>query len=65
MTALLVFLGAAVAAPLRYLADRTVRARHGTRFPWATLAVNGSGSFALGAIAALGSAVPDCHSLTW
>ena len=56
MTALLVALGAAVGAPLRYLAghflDRTV--------PWGTLIVNLAGSAALGALA--GAAV-DGHWL--
>lgn len=34
MTVLLVALGAALGAPLRYLADRAVQARHGSVFPW-------------------------------
>jgi fluoride exporter len=48
MTALLVVLGAAVGAPLRYLTDRAVQARHDSVFPWGTLAVNVAGSFLLG-----------------
>jgi CrcB protein len=52
---LLVALGAAVGAPLRYLADRFVQARHDTVFPWGTLTVNVVGSFVLGVLA--GSAV--------
>ncbi len=51
MTALLVVLGAAVGAPLRYLADRAVQARHDSVFPWGTFAVNVAGSFLLGALA--------------
>ncbi|MFD1147227.1 fluoride efflux transporter CrcB [Saccharothrix hoggarensis] len=51
MTALLVFVGAAVGAPLRYLADRFVQSRHPSRFPFGTLAVNVVGSFALGCVA--------------
>ncbi|MGH8791802.1 MAG: fluoride efflux transporter FluC [Stackebrandtia sp.] len=51
MTALAVALGAAVGAPLRYLADRAVAARHDSAFPWGTLAVNVAGSFGLGALA--------------
>lgn len=51
MTALLVFVGAAVGAPLRYLADRAVQSWHVTRFPFGTLAVNVVGSFALGCVA--------------
>ncbi|CAL9597239.1 Putative fluoride ion transporter CrcB [Actinosynnema sp. ALI-1.44] len=51
MTALLVFLGAAIGAPLRYLVDRFVQSRHDTAFPWGTLTVNVVGSFALGCLA--------------
>lgn len=52
MTALLVALGAAVGAPLRYLTDRVVQARHDSVFPWGTWAVNVAGSFLLGLLAA-------------
>ncbi|GGP41869.1 fluoride efflux transporter CrcB [Saccharothrix coeruleofusca] len=48
MTALLVFLGSAAGASLRYLADRFVRSRYPSPLPWATLAVNVAGCFALG-----------------
>ncbi len=48
MTALLVALGAAVGAPLRYLVDRAVQSRHDSVFPWGTFAVNVAGSFILG-----------------
>jgi fluoride exporter len=48
VTVLLVALGAAVGAPLRYLADRAVQARHDSVFPWGTFAVNVTGSFILG-----------------
>jgi fluoride exporter len=51
MTVLLVALGAAVGAPLRYLADRAVQGRHDSLFPWGTFAVNAAGSFLLGALA--------------
>lgn len=51
MTFLLVALGAAVGAPLRYLVDQAVRARCGTGFPWGTLTVNLFGSFLLGLLA--------------
>ncbi len=51
MTALLVALGAAVGAPLRYLTDRAVQARHDSLFPWGTFAVNVLGSFILGTLA--------------
>jgi fluoride exporter len=48
MTVLLVALGAAVGAPLRYLTDRAVQSRHGSAFPWGTLTVNVAGSLLLG-----------------
>jgi CrcB protein len=48
VTALLVMLGAAAGAPLRYLADRAVQARHDSVFPWGTFAVNIAGSFIIG-----------------
>jgi len=50
VTVLLVALGAAVGAPLRYLADRAVQARHDSVFPWGTLTVNAVGSFVLGCL---------------
>jgi CrcB protein len=50
---LLVALGAAVGAPLRYLVDRMVQARHDTVFPWGTFTVNICGSALLGFLAAL------------
>lgn len=52
MTLLLVVLGGAVGAPLRYLADRFVQARHDSAFPWGTFVVNVAGSFLLGALLA-------------
>ncbi|MEV0003594.1 fluoride efflux transporter CrcB [Micromonospora sp. NPDC050980] len=53
MTALLIVLGAALGAPLRYLADRAVQARHDSVFPWGTLSVNVAGSLVLGAVLAV------------
>ncbi|HEX2301708.1 MAG TPA: fluoride efflux transporter CrcB [Pseudonocardiaceae bacterium] len=53
MLVALVAVGAAVGAPLRYLADRAVQARHDTVFPWGTLTVNVVGSFILGALTAV------------
>jgi CrcB protein len=47
---LLVILGAAVGAPLRYATDRVVQARHDTGFPWGTFTVNVVGSFVLGVV---------------
>jgi len=58
VTAVLVFLGAAVGAPLRYLTDRLVQSRHDSLFPWGTLAVNMAGCLVLGALAGAGTAVP-------
>ncbi|MFE6972117.1 fluoride efflux transporter CrcB [Streptomyces sp. NPDC057682] len=48
MNWLLVIAGAAVGAPLRYLTDRAVQARHDTVFPWGTFTVNVCGSLVLG-----------------
>jgi CrcB protein len=45
---LLVMLGSAVGAPLRYVVDREIQTRHERVFPLGTLVVNVSGSFALG-----------------
>ncbi|MEU3464189.1 fluoride efflux transporter CrcB [Streptomyces sp. NPDC006733] len=50
MNWLLVIAGAAVGAPLRYLTDRSVQARHGTAFPWGTFTVNVAGSLVLGLV---------------
>ena len=52
MTVLLVALGAAVGAPLRYLTDQALR----SAFPFGTLTVNVAGSLLLGLLAGL--AVP-------
>jgi CrcB protein len=59
MNWLLVLIGGAVGAPLRYLTDRAVQARHDTVFPWGTFTVNVVGSLILGALtgAALSGAV--------
>ncbi|THA36480.1 fluoride efflux transporter CrcB [Streptomyces sp. A1277] len=48
MNWLLVIVGAAVGAPLRYLTDRAVQSRHDTVFPWGTFAVNMAGCLILG-----------------
>ncbi|MEV8226335.1 CrcB family protein [Streptomyces sp. NPDC079167] len=54
MNWLLVALGGAVGAPLRYLTDRAVQARHGAGtpyvFPWGTFTVNAAGSLLLGVL---------------
>lgn len=48
MTLLLVALGGMAGAPVRYLADQLIQARHDSVFPWGTLAVNVAGSALLG-----------------
>ena len=53
MTLLLVAVGAAVGAPLRYLTDRAIQARYGSAFPWGTFAVNVAGSLLLGLLVGL------------
>ncbi|MDL4774073.1 fluoride efflux transporter FluC [Actinomadura xylanilytica] len=53
MTTLLVALGAAFGAPLRYLTDRAVQSRHDTVFPWGTFTANIAGCALLGFLAAL------------
>jgi fluoride exporter len=53
VTVVLIALGAALGAPLRYLTDRAVQARHDSVFPWGTFSVNVAGSFVLGLLAAL------------
>jgi CrcB protein len=57
VTAVLVALGAAVGAPLRFLTDRALRRRFGDAFPWGTLAVNVVGSALLGGLAGTSMAV--------
>ncbi|MFJ5710107.1 MULTISPECIES: fluoride efflux transporter CrcB [unclassified Streptomyces] len=56
MNWLFVALGAAVGAPLRYLTDRAVQARHDSVLPWGTLVVNVVGSFVLGLLTGVTSA---------
>jgi fluoride exporter len=51
MTVLLVLIGGAIGAPLRYLIDLFVQSRHDSRFPWGTFTVNAVGSLVLGATA--------------
>lgn len=56
MTWLLVIAGAAVGAPLRYLTDRFIQARHDTTFPWGTFTANVLGSLILGVLTGVVSA---------
>ncbi|MDY7090914.1 MAG: fluoride efflux transporter CrcB [Actinomycetota bacterium] len=53
MTWLLVTVGAAIGAPLRYLTDRLIQSRHDSVFPWGTLTVNVAGSLLLGVVTGL------------
>lgn len=59
MTLVLVLVGGALGAPLRYLTDLIVQSRHTSGFPWGTFAVNMIGSLILGVVlgAASGSAL--------
>ncbi|MFF4602948.1 fluoride efflux transporter CrcB [Streptomyces sp. NPDC001339] len=66
MNWLLVIAGAMVGAPLRFLTDRAVQARHDTVFPWGTFTVNVIGSTLLGLISgavAAGVASPQVQLL--
>ncbi|MFF3615240.1 fluoride efflux transporter CrcB [Streptomyces sp. NPDC002580] len=56
MNWLLVIVGAAVGAPLRYLTDRVVQLRHDTVFPLGTLVVNVTGCLVLGLLTGAASA---------
>lgn len=47
----IVMLGGALGTGLRFWLSNFVTARHGTTFPWGTLAVNVIGSFIIGLIA--------------
>lgn len=49
-TVLLVALGAAIGAPLRYYTDRAIQSRHDGLLPWGTLAVNVGGSLLFGVL---------------
>ncbi len=60
MNWLLVILGAMAGAPVRYLTDRAVQARHDMLFPWGTFTVNVVASGVLGLVtgAVLAGAAP-------
>ncbi|MFE2147114.1 fluoride efflux transporter FluC [Streptomyces sp. NPDC059456] len=60
-----VLLGAVVGAPLRYLTDRAVQARHDSVFPWGTLVVNAAACLVLGLLtgAVLAGAAPEWLNL--
>lgn len=57
MTIMLVVAGAMVGAPVRYLVDRVVKARHDSLFPWGTLTVNVVGCLILGCLARVETAL--------
>ncbi|HET6502719.1 MAG TPA: fluoride efflux transporter CrcB [Amycolatopsis sp.] len=59
MTVALIFMGAVIGAPLRYLTDRAVQSRHDSLFPWGTFSVNLSGCLILGALTGAGTALPS------
>ncbi|WP_031521223.1 fluoride efflux transporter CrcB [Streptomyces sp. NRRL F-5123] len=63
MNWLLVVAGAVVGAPLRYLTDRAVQARHDTVFPWGTFAVNVFGCLVLGVLTGAVSYGAASHSV--
>jgi CrcB protein len=62
VTVLLVLVGGALGAPLRYLTDLFVQSRHDSVFPWGTFAVNVIGSLVLGVTA---SAVSTADGPAW
>ncbi|NEA34542.1 fluoride efflux transporter CrcB [Streptomyces sp. SID13031] len=61
MKLLLVIAGAVVGAPLRYLTDRAVQARHDSGFPWGTFTVNVIGSAILGFVVGAATAADAPH----
>ncbi|NUT45494.1 MAG: CrcB family protein [Thermoactinospora sp.] len=63
MNVLLVIMGAAVGAPLRYLADQAVKARYSGSFPFGTLVVNVAGSGLLGFLVGLPAPTPVMAAL--
>ncbi|MGH3519111.1 MAG: fluoride efflux transporter CrcB [Haloechinothrix sp.] len=63
MTLLLVAIGGALGASLRYLIDRRVQRLSNADFPWGTLTVNIIGSAVLGALTGLALRGDDTESL--
>ena len=51
MTVVLMLLGGALGAPVRYVVDLMVQSRHDSVLPWGTFVVNAAGSLVLGATA--------------
>lgn len=62
MTVVMVLVGGAIGAPLRYLTDLFVQSRHDSVFPWGTFTVNVVGSLVLGVAAA---ATSELAAPTW
>ncbi|MFI5783331.1 fluoride efflux transporter CrcB [Nocardia sp. NPDC051570] len=58
MTVALVFLGAALGAPARYLTDRAIQTRHDSLFPWGTFTVNLVGCLILGGLTGAAATTP-------
>lgn len=63
MTVLLVLIGGALGAPVRYVVDLMVQSRHDSVLPWGTFAVNAGGSLVLGATAGGVAAADGPHWL--
>ena len=59
MTLVLVLIGGAVGAPLRYVTDLAVQRWHGGWFPWGTLVVNVCGSLLLGILLGAAASGPS------
>ncbi|WP_454199404.1 fluoride efflux transporter CrcB [Nocardia sp. Marseille-Q1738] len=57
MSVLLVLMGGAIGAPLRYLIDRAVQDRRDSLFPWGTFLVNLIGCLVLGGLSGAGTAL--------
>lgn len=57
MTVLMVAVGAAIGAPLRYFTDRFAQSRHDSVFPWGTHAANATACLLFGFVAVL--SLPD------
>ena len=62
MTVAMVLLGGAIGAPMRYLTDLFIQAKHDSVFPWGTFTVNVLGSLILGITAAV---VTDLGPPAW
>jgi fluoride exporter len=63
MTVLLVLIGGALGAPVRYVVDLMVQSRHDSVLPWGTFVVNAAGSLVLGATAGSVAAAGGPHWL--